>query len=149
MSGPPKGLVVTRDESWGAACAALVGDGGATVRMASNGRQAIGQLQQCLFDVIVIDESITSAGVIELVLNVRDLAPNCPAIMLGGTGLTKYANVWRVCSVFFVGPKDSLVTAIGEIMARLSCSHGASNSVPSSRAGVEQSGFVTSLCDRT
>jgi len=149
MSGPLKGLVVTRDESWGAIYASLLGDGGATVLMASNGRQAIGELQQCLFDVIVIDESITSAGVIELVLNVRDLAPNCPAILLGGTGLTKYANVWRVCNVFFVGPKDSLVTAIGETMARLSCSRGASNSVRSSRALAGQSRFVAGLCDRT
>ena len=105
-------LVATADADWQRQCEIVLVKRGCLVHTACDGFEALGMLCRHVYDCVVVDDSLSDVGPIELSLNVRDLAPNEPLMLVGGDDLTRFGRVWRLCNVYYAGPKAQVLEAI-------------------------------------
>lgn len=104
-------LLITADEPWREECLGSLKERGCDVKVASDGFQATDLLHRRMFDIVIMDDSLT-VGPIEFSLTLRDLVPNHPLVILGGNGLDRFASVWSHCGVFHAGTKSEALSMI-------------------------------------
>ncbi len=108
-------LVATTDYDWRVQCELALLQQGYAVHVASEGFQVLKMVGRHVYDFIVLDDSLSDVGPVELSLNVRDVAPNRPGMFVAGNNLDKFCRVWRLCNVFFVGPRERVLKHISAI----------------------------------
>ncbi len=113
-------LIVSDDEPWRDSCAEAFRSLGCQTRTRRNGVEAIEILHKEIFDVVVSDDSChESMDPLELTLNILDLAPNHPLILLGGEDLARFGYLWRHWEVFFAGSKADVLEMIPRSVATI------------------------------
>lgn len=115
---PVKALVATENKPWRSAFVEALYDEGCDLHTASSGFEALDLLRKNTYDLILIDDSFSDVGVLELCLNLRDLVNEMPLVMVSGEDLGKYVPFWRRFGLFFVGRRTAVLRNVPNAVER-------------------------------
>jgi CheY-like chemotaxis protein len=107
-----KALIVSANPQWRTLYSRTFMEERCEVLAAATGFNGLEHVQRELFDFILVDESLRDMGPIEFTLNVRDVAPNEPCILVAGDSLERFRRVWNRCGVFLSGTRGEVLGAI-------------------------------------
>jgi len=114
------GLVAAGDDDWKVLFAKNLMECGCDVQTISDGGNALGQARRQRYDIVILDESLPGTGRIEFVLNLREVAPRMPVIMVTGKLQEKERDVLSRCEVFFAGARSQALSKVREAVSRAS-----------------------------
>lgn len=106
---PVKALVAGENKPWRSAFVEALYDEGCDLHTASTGFEAIELIGKYAYDLIVIDDSFSDVGPLELCLNLRDLVNDMPIVLVAGEDLAKYVPFWRRFGLYFVGRRTAVL----------------------------------------
>ncbi len=116
-SAPPTVLLASADAAWRMACSERLLNSGCDVHTAINGYRAMDDLRKHQYDLIVFDDSMPDFSILELHLNVCDLARNAPrqiiATVNGGQKVRE--RIRRGSDVELASPQEILDRLVPEI----------------------------------
>lgn len=70
-----------------------------------SGLRALNIAQSRKVDLLIADESLTGASPAELVLNLNDLLPCLPLVLVTGPKVSQLTKIWKHCRVYFFGSR--------------------------------------------
>lgn len=105
-------LIVTLDRDWGASCTRRLADLGCKVRQATSGASAIESLQKQVYDLVVVDDTLSDFDPVEFGLSVREVTPNRPQLFVGLRRLSALDHISEPCNIVYVGPRDRMLHEI-------------------------------------
>lgn len=127
-----KALVATGDLNWRERCTRALLGVGWDVHTASEGEQVLDLLRRHRYDFVVVDESFSDMGLVEFSMNVRDIAPNRPMTLIGGSNVARLQRVCRHCNIYFAGPREEVLDVIRQAMPQ----RAVAPSAPSAPGGI-------------
>jgi len=127
---PVKVLVAGENKPWLSAFVEALYDEGCDLHTASTGFETIELMRKHTYDMIVIDDSFTDVGPLELCLNLRDLVNEMPIVLVSGEDLAKYVPFWRRFGLYFVGRRTAVLRNLPGAVDRARRRLVAARSVP-------------------
>ncbi|MBI2434982.1 MAG: response regulator [Candidatus Hydrogenedentes bacterium] len=115
---PVKALVAGENKPWRSAFIEALYDEGCDLHTATSGFEALELLRKEPYSVVIIDDSLSDVGALELCLNLRDLVNEMPVVMVAGEDLAKYVPFWRRVGLFFVGRRTTVLRNVGHAVER-------------------------------
>ncbi len=103
-------LVVTADTIWRDQCTASLVKRGCQVKTESQGTDALNVLRTRRFDLVLLDDSLSDFGPIELSLTIRDVAAAHPHLLVAGDDMDRYQRFWQQFDAYYVGTKQGVAS---------------------------------------
>jgi DNA-binding NtrC family response regulator len=114
-------LVATADEAVKQMCRRALKNCGCAVEYSSGGFDILSILRKRQYDILAVADSLTDMGLIELLLNIREIAPDELTIVVGGYELWRFRAILNRCNVTLSGPVEEVpqmvVKAVRDIHA--------------------------------
>jgi len=98
-------LTVSEDDDWRSLFARALLEMGCEVHTASDGMEATDLVRKHSYDLLLVDREVGQMGQIEFILNVRDVAPRMPLVVVCGSKAGWQRAFWARCNVFSVSSR--------------------------------------------
>ena len=105
-------LIVTDDDDWRALFATALLKTACEVHTTSDGSEAGDMVRKHHYDLLVVDKALGRTGQVEFVLNVRDLSPKMPLILICGSPTESQRAIWARTNVFFAGSRAEVAAKL-------------------------------------
>ena len=102
-----KALVASEDDDWRSLFADELTENDCEVDTTSDGMEVLNLVRKHRYVVVVVDEVLEKMNQLEVILNLRDLMPEMPVVVVTGRGVEKQEKVWRHCKVYYAGTRSS------------------------------------------
>jgi len=112
-------LVAAENKYWLGLFSTILMDKGCDVHTASGGVRAADLIRKHRYDVVVADNSIGEAELIEFAFNLRDLASPMPVTLIAGDELEKHERLWRRINVYFTGGRTDVAMKLSEALVQV------------------------------
>ena len=112
-------LVITKDSVFAASCESFLREHPVAFQILSCGAAVVRRFQEEPCDIVLIDDSFTDLGAIEIALTIRDLFGDTTRVMVFGVRALEYAHVWESLKVFATEDMSVLLNALkGAVILR-------------------------------
>jgi hypothetical protein len=101
-------LIATADGAVKERCRTALKSSGCVVEYSAGGFAMLGLLRRGRYDVVAMDDSLEDMGLVELLLNIEEIAANDPTIVTGGHELWRFRRVFDRCNVTLSGPPEEV-----------------------------------------
>ena len=119
MTTPPvKALVACENKPWRSAFVEALYDEGCDLHTAASGFETLALIRTRAYDLIIIDDSFSDIGALELCLNLRDLVNELPLVLVSGEDQARHAPFWRRLGLFFVGRRTAVLRNVPNAVER-------------------------------
>lgn len=111
-------LVSGSPQQWQESLKGTLESAGFTVKTADSGEKGLEALARGMFALIIVDDSCTDMRALEIVLNVQDVAPYEPVVLVVSDEANDFRPVFKRRGVFFSGSAPETVQRLPEAMEK-------------------------------
>ena len=111
-------LVSGSPQQWQESLKAKLETGGFAVKTVDSGEKGLETLARGIFALIVVDDSCTDMRALEIVLNIQDVAPYEPVVLVVSDEADDFRPIFKRRGVFFSGSAPETVGRIDEAMEK-------------------------------